>query len=112
MNEERLPTSLWVQAHLWRCNAEGIAAYVLRKGEPESGMVVLKVTMPGQGAKIFSQSRDLDGRLGWLAGLGGGIVPEPDADAYIERQVKRDPDLWVIEVESRTGEHPFEGRII
>jgi hypothetical protein len=37
-------------------------------------------------------------------------VPETDADDYITRQTARDPDLWVVEVETRAGEHGFEGR--
>lgn len=110
--DQRLPTHLYVQAHLWRCSAAGIPAYVQRKGERESGMIVLKVTLPFQGARVYSQSRDLDGNLGWLAGLNGALVPESEADAYIERQVKRDPDLWVVEVESRDGSHPFDGKAI
>ena len=109
--DARLPTHLYVQSHLWRCSAEGIPVYVLRKGERESGMIVLKVTQPG-GSRLYSQSRDLDGRLGWLAALGGGLVDEPTAAAYVDRQVKRDPDVWVIEVESRDGSHPFEGGLI
>jgi hypothetical protein len=39
-------------------------------------------------------------------------MEEEEADAYIERAVKRDPDLWVIEIETRSGEHPFEGRVL
>jgi len=109
--DQRLPTHLYVQAHIRRCAAEGIGVYVLRKGEPESGMLVLKVAQPG-GSKLYSQSRDINGRLGWLAGLGGDLVDEPTATAYIERQVKRDPDIWVVEVESRDGSHPFEGPMI
>lgn len=109
--EERLPTHLYVQSHLWRCNAEGIPVYVLRKGERESGMIVLKVAQPG-GSRLYSQSRNMAGKLGWLAALGGDLVTEADAAAYIERQVKRDPDLWVIEVESRDGSHIFEGPVI
>ncbi|WP_119678200.1 DUF1491 family protein [Indioceanicola profundi] len=109
--EERLPTHLYVQSHLWRCSAEGIPVYVVRRGERESGMILLKVAQPG-GSKVYSQSRDMEGRLGWLAGLGGDLVPEADANAYIERQVMRDPDIWVIEVESRDGSHPFDGPMI
>lgn len=116
MEAGRLPTALWVQAHLRRCHADGIPVYVLRKGEADGGMVVLKLTLTGPGldpgSRVFSQSRDMQGRLGWLAGLGGATVPNAEADAYIARQVDRDPDLWVIEVESRDGTHPFLGRAI
>lgn len=112
MSDARVPTHLWVQAHLWRCSAAGTPAYVLRKGEAQGGMVVLKVTVPFQGAKLYAQTRDLDGNLGWIAGLNGALVPEDEAGAYVDRQVKRDPDLWVIEVESRTGDNPFEGKVL
>ncbi|ASG20917.1 MULTISPECIES: DUF1491 family protein [Nitrospirillum] len=112
MSDDRLSTALWVQLHLRRCAADSIPVYVLRKGEAESGLILLKVVIPFQGAKVYTQSRDIDGRLGWFPGLNGAQVPESEADAFIERATRRDPDLWVIEVESRDGSHPFEGKVI
>ncbi len=56
--------------------------------------------------------RDMDGKLGWMPALKGELVPEPEADEYIQRAVQRDPDLWVVEIETRDGSHPFEGKML
>ena len=111
MAEERLPTELWVQAHLRRCFAAGIPATVARRGERMGGTVVLKLNQLDRGCRVLAQARDLAGRLGWMAALDGALVAEGEADAYIDRAVRRDPDLWVIEIEDREGNHPFEGRV-
>lgn len=108
--EERLPTHLFVQSHLWRLSAAGTPAYVLRKGERESGLIILKVTVPFQGSRMFTQGRDIHGRLGWQPGANGNVIDEMEAQAFIDRHVKRDPDLWVIEVETRDGSNPLEDK--
>jgi hypothetical protein len=107
-----LPTELWLKAHLRRCFAAGIPATVVRRGDPTGGMVLLKINQLEQGCRLLNQTRDLDGELAWLPALAGALVPEAEADAYIARTVRRDPDLWVVEVESRSGEHPFEGTVL
>jgi hypothetical protein len=112
MPENRLPTELWVMAHLRQLTAAGVPATVARKGEPTFGTLLLKINLLNGTCRVLSQARDIEGRLGWLAALGGAPVPEPDADAYIARAVERDPDLWVVEVEDRHGRHPFEGRLL
>ncbi|MGP1397965.1 MAG: DUF1491 family protein [Inquilinaceae bacterium] len=112
MMEDRLPTELWVTAHLRRCIADGIPATVARKGDRWGGLVLLKLNQLEHGCRVLTQSRDPDGRPAWMPGLNGGLVPEADADDYIARAVARDPDLWVIEIEDRQGRHPFEGNIL
>lgn len=106
--EERLPTHLFVQSHLWRCNAAGIPVYVLRKGDRDGGLILLKISLPFQGSHLFTQGRDLSGKLGWMPAAGGALMAEDEATAFIDRHVARDPDLWVIEVESRDGSNPFQ----
>ena len=54
----------------------------------------------------------MEGRVAWLAAQQGALLTEADATAYIDRQVKRDPDLWVIEVEDKEGRNPFEGKVV
>ena len=85
---------------------------MLRRGDPMGGMVLLKINRLEQGCALLTQTRDLAGRPAWLAAASGELMAEAEADAYIARAVKRDPDLWVIEIESRSGAHPFEGRVL
>ncbi len=101
-----------MQAHLRRCSVDATPAALLRRGEPERGTVLLKLNQIEAGCRILTQARDLDGRLGWLAALGGKLVAEAEADAYIARAVERDPDLWVIEIEDPDGRNPFDGKVI
>lgn len=112
MADPRLPTDMWVRAHIRRLSTQGKPIAVLRRGEPVGGLVVVRVNTLGEGTLILSQTRDIDGNMAWLAANAGKRVPDSEADAYVERAVKRDPDLWVVEVEDRTGANPFEGRIL
>ncbi len=106
--EERLPTEIWLTAQMRQGHAAGTPVYLLRRGEPRAGAVLVKVNLMGPGCRVLSQVRDGLGQLGWMSALGEAPATEAEADAYIERAVKRDPDLWVVEVESRDGKHPFE----
>ncbi|WP_340119837.1 DUF1491 family protein [Pelagibius sp. 7325] len=108
----RLPAELWIKAHIRRCIADNIPAAVVHRGEKNSGTLILKVNQIGQGVKVLNQTRDIDGAIAWMPALGGELVSEADADAYVERAVKRDPDVWVVEIESRDGWHPFEGKVL
>jgi len=110
--DDRLPAELWIKAHIRRCIADGIPAVVVHRGEKNSGTLILKVNQVGQGVKVLNQTRDMAGAIAWMPALGGALVSEADADAYVERAVKRDPDVWVVEIESRDGWHPFEGKML
>ena len=110
MDDARIPTELWIKAHLRRLSAQGLPAVIARRGDPHGGMVILKVNRLDLGCRVLTHTRDLDGVLCWMPALEGKLVPEADADAYITRQTARDPDLWVVEVETRHGEHGFEGK--
>jgi hypothetical protein len=32
-------------------------------------------------------------------------APEADVEAYLTRQLRFDPDIWIVEVEDRAGRH-------
>lgn len=99
----RLATDFWVHAYLARLEAAGIAAFVTAHGDDTAGAVLVKLnTLDGQ-ATAFQRSFDLQtGARCWVELARG---PEAEVDAAIARQRRTDPDLWVIEVESRDGRH-------
>jgi hypothetical protein len=84
---------------------------VLRKGDPDSGGI-LCVLRGREGLVVLSQVRDAEGRPAWMRGTGPAPVEQDQADAYVERQVRRDPDLWVVEFDAPDLRPPFEGRLI
>jgi hypothetical protein len=108
VSDDRLPTHVWVGAILRRCSTEGVPATVVHRGERMGGTVMVKVFQAGAGCRLMGQIRNLDGRLGWYRAHKEELVPDPEADALVARAVSRDPDLWVVEVESRDGSNPFE----
>lgn len=113
MDEEDalLPTALWVDAHIRQCTANAIPVYILKRGAYASGTLMLKICAFSNGIQLLSQMRDIDGKMGWMDVFDGKMVEESEVDAYIQRAIDRDPDLWVIEIESRDKINPFEGKI-
>jgi hypothetical protein len=108
MEDDRLPTGVWVQAVLAQCSAAAIPAVVRRRGDPHTGVLIARIDRLDGGNLLLTQQRDVEGVLRWVDAL---TDPNPDGaavEAYIDRAVARDPDLWVIEVEDREGRNPFE----
>ena len=61
---------------------------------------------------MLTQARGKDGELLWIRATGPALIAEADADAYIERQRRRDPDLWVMEIENTSAGTVIDGRTL
>ena len=107
----RVKAGLWVSMALRMGNASGRYGAVLRKGDPDAGGV-LCVLRHGDGVSVLSQMRSGEGELSWMRATGGAPVDQETADAYIARQVKFDPDLWVLEFEAPDLLPPFEAKVV
>jgi hypothetical protein len=112
-DDARLPTALWVDMHLHQLTLRGIPFYIVNKGAHSGGTVLLKINGLENGCTLLIQQRDIiTGKLGWMHALGEESPEEAAIDAYIGRALGRDPDLWVIEIEDRKKDNPFEGALI
>ncbi len=104
MTAPRLKTAMWAAALLRRWNHHtAVVATLVRRGDADAGTVLLKINRLNGTATVLSQTVNVDGDRAWLRATGASPVADAEAEAYIQRQRKRDPDLWVIEIEDRGG---------
>ncbi|MDO5657806.1 MAG: DUF1491 family protein [Paracoccus sp. (in: a-proteobacteria)] len=99
--EARLATGIWVAAYRARLAQAGIPVYVTRRGDETAGAVLVKcATLDGR-AQLWAREWDMEtDRRDWRVIFDGN---EAEADAAATRQAGFDPDLWVLEIESREG---------
>ena len=107
-----LNTGLWVSAQVRLCDRAFIPATVVRRGDPDAGTVLLKLNRFEAGVTVYTQASSMGDGPAWSRGTGPNPVAEADADAYIARQVARDPDVWVLEIEDRKGQYQLDGKVV
>jgi hypothetical protein len=97
-----LSTDIWVYALLRRVQLEGASAAIVRKGDATGGAVLVRTFDPrSREARLYALAQSGGGESVWMQPLAG--APEPDLDAYAERAARRDPDVWIVEIEASDG---------
>lgn len=99
-----LSSDLWVSALIRRAELGGAFATVVRRGDERAGTVVVKAfDTRTRRARLYTEAFGPDGDRLWIQPVTSEI--ESELDAYIQRQVTYDSDLWVVEIEDRDGRH-------
>ena len=99
-----LTSSFWVQAYIKKLNLLGVPAFVVSHGDDTAGAIIVKVNKLNGDAVLFERSFSLDKNLNqWSKSESGD---EKELDELLSRQLSRDRDLWIVEIESREGD-PF-----
>ncbi|MFN0024873.1 MAG: DUF1491 family protein [Parvularculaceae bacterium] len=102
MSEPRLKTEIRVAAQLRRASAAGAFATIARRGDADAGAMAIKVYLGARRARLFVEARGHAGEPVWREPL-GGEADEAEIDRYLEKEIRFDRDLWVVEVEDREG---------
>src|ERR1700757_57297 len=111
MGEPRIKAGIFVSAAIRLGAMQGKAGVVVRQGDADAGGML--VVLRGRaGNVVLTQFREMDGRLAWMRGTGTEPVSEAASDEYIAKQLRYDPDLWVLEFEAADYVPPFEARIV
>src|SRR5258706_3027395 len=107
----RLKSAIWVAAYLRRCNGEGAFAAVRRRGAEEAGAIFIKLNRLDGTAELFGpapQSSFGEAHPTDRA-FSRSLRDQPVAEAKVEerllKEIRFDPDAWIVEVEDRGGRH-------
>jgi len=111
MAEARIKAGLWVSAALRLAFNDGRGGAVLRRGDADAGGILAVLRGP-EGLCVLSQVTAPEGEHAWMRATGAAPVGQEVADAYVERQVRRDPDLWVVEFDAPDYQPPFAGKVV
>ncbi len=112
VTSDRLRARIWVQACVRICDLNCLPIVVSRKGDEDAGAILLKLARRDGVAEVLVQVRTAEGKSGWMGAAGGGEITDKAADAYIGRQIARDPDLWVIEIQDPDGRYHPDGEVV
>ena len=109
MSEPRLKSILQIQAAVLASSQKGIPTTVMKRGDPDAGIIFVKVFGGTMGCVIFNQSYDFqEDRFYWSKLTGDNPIEEAKADRLIEKQMSFDQDIWVLEVEDKLLRNPFD----
>jgi hypothetical protein len=113
----RLKSAIWVAAYIRRCGVEGAVATLRRRGAEEAGAIYIIVNRLDGTADLygpapqsaFDEAMPFDRAFAPM--LATMPAPESAIETLIARERRFDPDLWVVEVEERSGRH-FLDRVV
>lgn len=108
MTSERLPAAVEATALIRLAEASGGFGMVLRRGEPDSGTILI-VILDNQGfgqtmARAFERLPKADGTRSWALAKSQDAENKMDFERYLGRRMEQDRDLWVVELTIAEGE--------
>ena len=104
----RLKTELFVQAGIRYCESILVTAMLRRQGDSEAGAIFVKVARLDGTSSLFTRTPSFIEDVKWQSCTGDGWLPDEKIEERLVKEIKIDPDIWIIEIENPRGENPFE----
>ena len=107
----RLKSAIWVSAYLRRVQVEGASGVLRRRGSEEAGAIFIKVGRLDGTADLYGPAPqtafgdDDPGDRRFTPSMPQPAMPDADIEAKLAKEIRFDPDLWIVEVEDRAGRH-------
>ncbi|HEY4113551.1 MAG TPA: DUF1491 family protein [Rhizomicrobium sp.] len=98
----KLKAAIQIQAIIRRAEVAGAQAFLVRRGSEEAGALFLKLSRLDGTYTVLNQARRGEGELVWTRSV-GEWVSEEAVVKYLDRQMRFDPDIWILEIEDRMG---------
>ena len=72
---------------------------VLKKGDYDRGIILLKITSVENKAVFFRSNFDFENKLSWQSAGKSESLDITQSNDFIEKEKKIDADIWILEVE-------------
>lgn len=105
----RVKSELWVAAQVRLCDRLALPAVVARKGDPDSGAILVRVEDADRNVVVWTQVHTGEGERAWMRGTGQHPVSAEEAENYVRRAIDRDYDIWILDIEDRHGRYRLDG---
>lgn len=99
-----------VSTLLRRAEQEAGFGTVIAKGDANAGAVLIVLAERGRRARVLERVLGADGDYAWGEAIAAGHN-EAEVDKFLDRRLRFDPDLWIVELDTASAER-FAAEII
>ena len=105
-----LKSFLKIKSAIRASHAKNKVATVIHLGDENNGSILLKIRRKDSKSCLMGKSLSDDGSYTWslLSGCKNEWQEEDTVNEKIHKELRIDPDLWVLELESDTLWNPLE----
>lgn len=101
---DRLPAKLEATALIRQAQSNGGFGTVLRRGDPDSGAILLLVMERGVPLAMIERQMAVDFNYRWTVAARGDALDRDKFHESIEIRSRFDADFWIIELDIPDGE--------